>query len=151
VSPHRDRRSVKARAHPELVLTSLSHHRADIDHVRTGYQWLKGNKAVGIDAVTTAMYANDLEANLHDGSACLTRMGYHPQPKLRVYIPQPGSEQGRPLGMSRFEDQIVALGPNGCWSRYASRYAKPGALAPVPGAVRTSVSMHGDEPSSKSG
>ena len=109
MSPNLDRISVKARANPDLVCTSLSHHRADIDHLRTCEQLLKGNKAVGIDEVTTAMYANDLEANLPDVSARLKRMGYHPQPKLRVYIPQPGSEQGRPLGMSSFEDQIVEL------------------------------------------
>jgi group II intron reverse transcriptase/maturase len=55
------------------------------------------------------MYANDLEANLQDLSARLKRMGYRPQPKRRVYIPKPGSETGRPLGISSFEDKIVEL------------------------------------------
>jgi RNA-directed DNA polymerase len=36
-------------------------------------------------------------------------MGYRPQPKRRVYIPKPGSEQGRSLGMRSFEDKIVEL------------------------------------------
>ncbi len=92
-----------------LVFTSLYHHIADIDHLRTCYQLLKGNKAVGVDEVTKAMDANDLEANLQDLSARLKRMGYRPQPKLRVYIPKPGSEKGRPLGISSFEDKIVEL------------------------------------------
>jgi RNA-directed DNA polymerase len=109
VSPNLDRISVKARAHPDLVLTSLYHHIADIEHRRTCFRLLQGNKAVGVDEVTKAMYAEDLEANFQDGSARLKRMGYRPQPKRRVYIPQPGSEQGRPLGMSSFEDKIVAL------------------------------------------
>ena len=99
----------KARAHPDLVFTSLYHHIADIDHLRTCYQLLKGDKALGVDEVTKSMYANDLEANLEDLSARLKRMAYRPQPKLRVYIPKPGSEKGRPLGISSFEDKIVEL------------------------------------------
>jgi len=109
VSPNLDRISVKARAHPDLVLTSLYHHIADIEHLRTCFRLLQGNKAVGVDEVTKAMYAEDLEANLQDLSARLTRMGYRPQPKRRVYIPKPGSEKGRPLGMSSFEDKMVEL------------------------------------------
>ena len=109
MSPNLARISVKARANPDLVFTSLYHHIADIDHLRTCYQLLKGNKAVGVDEVTKAMYADDLEANLHDLSARLTRMGYRPQPKRRVYIPKPGSEKGRPLGISSLEDKIVEL------------------------------------------
>ncbi len=77
--------------------------------MRACYRLLKGNKAVGIDEVTTSMYADDLEANLQDVSARLKRMGSQPQPKRRVYIPKPGSEKGRPLGMSIFEDKIVEL------------------------------------------
>ncbi len=78
MSPNLDRISVKARAHRDLVFTSLYHHMADIDHLRTCYHMLKGNKAVGIDEVTKAMYAHDLEANLQALSARLKRMGYHP-------------------------------------------------------------------------
>jgi retron-type reverse transcriptase len=109
VNPNLERISVKARANPDLVFTSLYHHIADIDHLRTCYQMLKGNKAMGVDDVTKLMYANDLEANLQDLSARLKRMVYRPQPKRRVYIPKPGSEKGMPLGISSFEDKIVEL------------------------------------------
>ena len=34
-------------------------------------------------------------------------MGYRPSPKRRTYVPKPGSEKGRPLGISNFEDKIV--------------------------------------------
>jgi retron-type reverse transcriptase len=70
---------------------------------------LRGDKAVGVDEVTKSMYAQDLETNLQDLSARLKRMGYRPQPKRRVYIPKLGSEKGRPLGISSFEDKIVEL------------------------------------------
>ena len=42
---------------------------ADLDHVRACYRWLTGNKAVGVDEVTKAMDAGDLETNLQDVSA----------------------------------------------------------------------------------
>jgi RNA-directed DNA polymerase len=109
VSPNLARRGEKAKAHPTLVCTSLYHHIADIEHLRAGYQQLKGHKAVGVDEVTKAMYAADLEANLQDLSARLKRMGYRPQPKRRVSSPKPGSETGRPLGISSFEDKSVEL------------------------------------------
>ncbi len=100
---------VRARANPGLVFTSLYHHVADIDHLRQCYRELKGKKALGIDGVSKEMYAKDLEANLQDLSARLKRMGYRPQPKRRTYVPKIGSEKGRPLGISSFEDKIVEL------------------------------------------
>jgi RNA-directed DNA polymerase len=109
VSPNLERISLKARAHPALVFPSLSHHMADIDHLRPCFHLLKGNKAVGVDEVTKTRYAEELEANLHEVSARLKRLSYRPQPKRRGYIPTPGSEKGRPLGISRFEEKIVEL------------------------------------------
>jgi RNA-directed DNA polymerase len=109
VSTNLDRISRKARAHPALVFTSLYHHITDIDHFRPCYHLLQGNKAVGVDEVTKTMYAKDLEANLHDLSAHLKRIGYRPQPRRRVYIPKPGSETGRPLGSSSLEDTMGEL------------------------------------------
>ena len=109
MSTNRSRIGEKAKAQPDLVFTSLYHHIADIDNLHESYQALKANKALGIDHVTKSMYAEDLEANLQDLSARLRRMGYRPQPKRRIYIPKPGSEKGRPLGISNFEDKIVEL------------------------------------------
>jgi len=91
------------------VFTSLYHHVSDVDNLRECFRALEGNKAIGIDNVTKSMYAENLEANLRDLSARLKRMGYRPQPKRRIYIPKPGSEKGRPLGISSFEDKIVEL------------------------------------------
>ena len=77
--------------------------------LRECFRRLKGEKALGVDGVSKAMYEKDLEANLRDLSARLKRMGYRPKPKRRTYIPKPGSEKGRPLGISSFEDKIVEL------------------------------------------
>lgn len=97
----------KARREPKLVFTSLYHHVTDIDNLRECYKTLDATKAEGVDGMDKAEYGKELEANLEDLSERLKRMGYRPQPKRRSYIPKPGSERGRPLGISCFEDKIV--------------------------------------------
>ena len=99
----------KARSDPQLVFTSLYHHVTDVDNLRACFEALPADRAVGIDGVTKEQYGANLEANLQDLSERLRRMGYRPQPKRRSYIPKPGSEKGRPLGISCFEDKLVEL------------------------------------------
>jgi group II intron reverse transcriptase/maturase len=97
----------KARKEPGLVFTSLYHHIYDVDNLRASYDTLGAKKATGVDGVTKGEYGKNLEENLQDLSGRLRRMGYRPGPKKRVYIPKPGSEKGRPLGISGLEDKIV--------------------------------------------
>jgi group II intron reverse transcriptase/maturase len=99
----------KARKEPKLVFTSLYHHIYDVDNLRACYDALDVNKATGVDGVTKEEYGKNLEENLRDLSARLRRMGYRPGPKRRSYVPKPGSEKGRPLGISNLEDKIVEL------------------------------------------
>ena len=97
----------KARKEPGLVFTSLYHHISDEDNLRACYDTLEAGKATGVDGVTKEEYGKSLEENLRDLSERLKRMGYRPEPKRRSYIPKAGSEKGRPLGISCFEDKIV--------------------------------------------
>jgi group II intron reverse transcriptase/maturase len=97
----------KARKEPGLVFTSLYHHIYDVDNLRACYDTLEANKATGVDGVTKEEYGRNLEENLRDLSERLRRMGYRPGPKRRSYIPKPGTEKGRPLGISNLEDKIV--------------------------------------------
>jgi len=97
----------KARKEPGLVFTSLYHHICDVDNLRACYDALEGRKATGVDGVTKEEYGRELEENLRDLSERLKRMGYRPGPKRRSYIPKPGAEKGRPLGISNLEDKIV--------------------------------------------
>jgi len=99
----------KARKEPDLVFTSLYHHVTDLDNLRDCYEALDGDKAVGVDGVTKEQYGENLDGNLRNLSDRLKRMGYRPHPRRRSYIPKPGSEKGRPLGISCFEDKIVEL------------------------------------------
>jgi group II intron reverse transcriptase/maturase len=78
-----------------------------VDNLRASYDSLDANKATGSDGVTKKEYGEKLEERLQDLAARLARMGYRPGPKRRSYIPKPGSEKGRPLGISDFEDKIV--------------------------------------------
>ena len=99
----------KARREPKLVFTSLYHHISDAENLRACYEALPGNRAAGVDGITKEEYGRNLEQNLQELSGRLRRMGYRPQPKRRTYIPKSGSEKGRPLGISCFEDKIVEL------------------------------------------
>ncbi len=100
---------MKAQQECKLVFTSLYHHICDVDNLRACYHALDPNKATGVDNVTKEEYGSQLEENLEDLSARLKRMGYRPGPKRRSYIPKAGSEKGRPLGISNFEDKLVEL------------------------------------------
>ena len=71
---------------------------------------LKGKAASGIDNVTKEQYARNLDANLEDLVRRLHQMAYRPQPVLRVYIPKPGSNKQRPLGIPALEDKLVQAG-----------------------------------------
>lgn len=109
MSTHLKRIGERARKDPELVFSNLYHHVYDVDNLRACYDALPGNRAVGVDGVTKEADGVNLEDNLQDLSDRLKRMGYRPQPKRRSTIPKPGSEAGRPLGISCFEDKIVEL------------------------------------------
>ncbi|UCE53313.1 MAG: group II intron reverse transcriptase/maturase [Desulfobacterales bacterium] len=109
MSTNLTRTGERARKQPDLIFTSLYHHVTDLDNLRACYEALDGDKAVGVDGVTKEQYGRNLEENLQDLSDRLKRMGYRPQPRRRSYIPKPGSDKGRPLGISCFEDKIVEL------------------------------------------
>ncbi len=109
MSTEPERIGEKARREPQLVFTSLYHHIDDVDNLRACFEALPANRAVGVDGVTKEQYGEHLEANLKELSNRLRNMSDRPQPKRRSYIPKPGSEKGRPLGISCFEDKLVEL------------------------------------------
>jgi group II intron reverse transcriptase/maturase len=60
--------------------------------------------------MTKAAYAEHLEEHLAELVTRLHRMSYIPQPVRRVYIPKPGSDKQRPLGIPAIEDKLVQAG-----------------------------------------
>jgi len=63
--------------------------------------------ASGVDHVTIAQFARDLDANLGRLSEELQRGAYRPQQIRRHYIPKPGSNEKRPLGIPTVRDRVV--------------------------------------------
>ena len=71
---------------------------------------MRKDAAAGIDEMTKELYAENLDANLLNLTDRLHKMAYIPQPVRRKYIPKPGSDKQRPLGIPCFEDKLVQAG-----------------------------------------
>jgi RNA-directed DNA polymerase len=63
--------------------------------------------AAGVDHVTVEHYARNLDANLERLSEELRTGTYRPQHIRRHYIPKPGSQEKRPLGIPTVRDRVV--------------------------------------------
>ncbi len=99
----------KAHSAPKCQFTSLFHLMNE-DLLWECFWQLKENRASGVDRVTKEQYAENLMDNLDNLIGRLHRMAYIPQPVRRVYIPKPGSEKKRPLGIPALEDKLVQAG-----------------------------------------
>jgi group II intron reverse transcriptase/maturase len=99
----------KARQEPSLRFNNLFYLMND-ELLRGCFQGLNKNAAAGIDKVTKEKYAEDLDTNLANLLERLHKMAYIPQPVRRTYIPKPGSDKLRPLGVTCLEDKLVQAG-----------------------------------------
>lgn len=99
----------KARNEPDCRFTSLFH-LMNVELLWGCFDELRTNAASGIDGVTKQQYENNLLENLQQLVDKLHRMAYIPQPVRRVYIPKPGSDKTRPLGLPTLDDKLVQAG-----------------------------------------
>jgi len=106
VSPGLDRVRNAARQRKKEKFTALLHH-VTVDLLRDAFLALKRRAAPGVDGVTWQDYEADLEGNLQDLHARVHRGTYRAQPVRRRFIPKPGSDKQRPLGIAALEDKIV--------------------------------------------
>jgi RNA-directed DNA polymerase len=87
--------SLMDKVHPERVLNAA-------------YFRVAANEgAAGVDHVTVAMFEEHLDENLKDLSDALRTGAYRPQAIRRHYIPKPGSQERRPLGIPTVRDRVV--------------------------------------------
>jgi RNA-directed DNA polymerase len=99
----------RARQEPQTQFTSIYHYVTEVEHLRACYAALPADRAAGVDGVGKEEYGHNLGTKLTELSAKLGRLGYRPQPVKRVYIPKPGTNKQRPLGIPSFEDKLVQM------------------------------------------
>jgi RNA-directed DNA polymerase len=77
-------------------------------NLRASYGKVAANEgAPGVDHVTVEAFGTDLEGNVARLTAALHDGSYEPQAIRRVYIPKPGSNEQRPLGIPTIRDRVV--------------------------------------------
>src|SRR5262249_53796953 len=76
--------------------------------LRAAFAQVEANKgAAGVDHVTIEQFARELDANVKRLSDELREGSYRPQQIRRHYIPKPGSNEKRPLGIPTIRDRVV--------------------------------------------
>ena len=98
VSQGLDRVRNAARQRKKEKFTALLHH-VTVDLLRESFLALKRRAAPGVDGVTWEDYGAGLEGNLQDLHARVHRGGYRALPVRRKFIPKPGTDKQRPLGI----------------------------------------------------
>jgi RNA-directed DNA polymerase len=77
-------------------------------NLRRAFERVKANAgAPGVDHETIEMFEAHLEKNLEQITQSLKGGTYRPQPVKRVWIPKPGSNEKRPLGIPTVRDRVV--------------------------------------------
>jgi RNA-directed DNA polymerase len=90
---------------PRVIFNNLFSH-MNMENLRQAFQSLDGTKAVGIDGISKAEYAKDLDKNLESLLSRLHTGTYRPQAKREVLIPKANGKT-RPIAISNFEDKLV--------------------------------------------
>jgi group II intron reverse transcriptase/maturase len=106
VSQGLDRVRDAARRRKKEKFTALLHH-VTVDLLRQAFLALERRAAPGVDGMTWQDYEADLEGNLQDLHTRVHRGAYRARPVRRRYIPKPGTDKQRPLGIAALEDKIV--------------------------------------------
>ncbi len=97
-----------AKTRPKEKFTSLAHLINEEMLVQCHVE-MKANKAPGIDGTTKLEYEENLEQNIDDLLHRMKSRAYRPIPVRRTYIPKPGTDKLRPLGIPGYEDKLVQM------------------------------------------
>jgi RNA-directed DNA polymerase len=93
-----ERIAVKARCEPKLCFTSLAHH-ITRERVWENLCRIPSKSAAGVDGQTVMEAKENFEEWIAATLQSVHRKGYRAPEIRRVYIPKPGKQEMRPLGV----------------------------------------------------
>jgi len=95
----------QAREAPQMQFRSLAH-LMDVEFLKAAFHKLKRGSSVGVDGVTWARYAREIDPKLESLHDRLRTQRYRAQPVRRGWIPKEDGKK-RPIGVPALEDKIV--------------------------------------------
>jgi RNA-directed DNA polymerase len=101
-----ERIAVKARKETKLRFTSLAHH-VTAESIWESLCHIRKDSAPGCDGQTVAEAKEEFKVWVEPMLSSVHRRGYHPPPIRRVYIPKPGKQEKRPLGVPCVADRAL--------------------------------------------
>jgi RNA-directed DNA polymerase len=101
-----ERIAVKARCEPKLCFTSLAHH-ITRERVWENLCRIPSKSAAGVDGQTVMEAKESFEEWIAATLQSVHRQGYRAPEIRRVYIPKPGKQEMRPLGVPTVADRAL--------------------------------------------
>src|ERR1700757_607715 len=101
-----ERIAAKARCEPKLRFTSLAHHLTS-ERVWENLCEIPTNSAPGVDRQTVAEAKESFGEWIEEMLQSMHRQGYQAPDIRRVYIPKPGKQEKRPLGVPCVADRAL--------------------------------------------
>ena len=101
-----ERIAAKARSEPKLRFTSLAHHITG-ERIWENLNRIPNRSAPGVDGQTVAGAKEDFDLWIEPMLEAVHRQGYPAPPIRRVYIPKPGKQEKRPLGVPCVSDRAL--------------------------------------------
>ena len=98
--------AAKARCEPKLRFTSLAHH-ITRDRVRKSLSQIPNRSAAGVDGQTVEEAKKSFGRWIEPMLQSVNRRGYRAPNIRRVYIPKPGKQEKRPLGVPTVSDRAL--------------------------------------------
>jgi len=98
--------AAKARKETKLVFTSLAHH-VSRDLIKESLEHTPLDSAVGIDGIDVGTARKTFDQWIEEMEASIHRQSYHAPAVRRVWIPKPGKEEKRPIGVPCVADRTL--------------------------------------------
>jgi len=98
--------AAKARKETKLVFTSLAHH-VSRDLIKESLEHTPLDSAVGIDGIDVGTARKTFDQWIEEMEASIHRQSYHAPAVRRVWIPKPGKEEKRPIGVPCVADRAL--------------------------------------------